>query len=300
MNRQTVRLVVWCAALIAGLNVGSEAHADFVVQPSKSATANKGASASCAAGVTEAGVRPALRPFLAQAHDENALASLRRLLPAHWSLQGELPHSNSMVSWQGGRPWPDIAIDIARSANLCVAIDWSAHSLSIQESNSKNVVSGQSAIKPDATEFTSSPVVVATKSPPQHSADEVRPVAPEAPVPVPATPHPSPMTESPVGHGEGGASPLVAPAHPLPAKTYALKAGDSVRSTFTRWCRSEGWTLVWNAEMDYPVEVSMTFPSETDLRGAVKEVLKAYWSQPFALEGHIYSNQVLEIVGRAR
>lgn len=302
MNRHTVRLlVVWCAALMSGINVMQNTHADFVVQAARSAPSNKSTSTSCAAGITEAGVRPALRPFLAQAHDENALASLRRLLPAHWSLQGNLPRSNSTVSWQGGRPWPDIAMDVAKSANLCVAIDWSAHALTIQESNIKSAVSATSTAKSSATEFTASPVVVARSAPPQHDTSEVQQHAPEVHAPVSATPHPITATEPPVGRGEGAASPLFPPARSSPAPmTYALKAGDTVRATFTRWCRAEGWTLVWNADMDYPVEVSMTFPTDTDLRGAVKEVLKAYWRQSFALEGHIYSNQVLEIVGRAR
>lgn len=78
--------------------------------------------------------------------------------------------------------------------------------------------------------------------------------------------------------------------------SFVLKRGESLRENLARWCRDEGWTLVWRSDFDYPIQVNVDFPSTATFRSAVRDVLKAYWSKGHALEGRTYKNRVLEIV----
>ena len=235
-------------------------------------------SSGCTAGLIEVGVRPALRTLLATAHDEDAMVSLHRVLPKtdDWVLRGDPPSRHATVTWKGGQAWPDIAYKIALDAQLCLTLDWARHTVTMART------SGATAV------IESPPAVLAVSAP-------VKPPAQGAESPrLPPGAHGTP--ERAVS-AETLAAPLPAPSTPV---LFALKAGDTVRSTLDRWCRTAGWTLVWSAPLDYPVDVSTTLPIGTEFRGAVKEVLRAYWSQPYALEGHTYSNQVLEIVGREK
>lgn len=88
------------------------------------------------------------------------------------------------------------------------------------------------------------------------------------------------------------------PAVVVPARTYQLTAGETVRAALLRWCTDEGWTLVWKSDYDYPIEAKTTFPAGTGFKDAVRQVLSSYRGQEHALEGRAYSNQVLEILGR--
>lgn len=77
---------------------------------------------------------------------------------------------------------------------------------------------------------------------------------------------------------------------------FVLRRGESLRENLARWCRDEGWTLVWRSDFDYPIQVNVDFPSTATFRSAVRDVLKAYWSKGHALEGRTYKNRVLEIL----
>ena len=140
------------------------------------------------------------------------------------------------------------------------------------------------------------------------AAPEIHPAGAAAPARIPSPPPaPSGSTSAtpptpPVA--AQGAAPVagvdLVEAIKPPTPLFELKAGDTVRATFLRWCTAVGWTLVWSSDMDYPVETSMTFATGTEFKGAVRQVLGSYWNKPYALEGRLYKNSVLEISGSKR
>lgn len=117
-------------------------------------------------------------------------------------------------------------------------------------------------------------------------------------------------TSAPQGNAPGATSPtpmattaalqdktpiaVFAPPPPL----YQLRSGETIRAALARWANDSGFELVWLADFDLPVEVSMTLPSGTTFHDALAVVLKSYWHSNHAITGVMHDNDVLVIQGR--
>ncbi len=283
--------------LAAGLMLSCTlAHADFRLKEVPS----EATSARCVVGLEEVGDRPALRSLLTHGSEKDAGSALRAIVPQREVWKLDLASGLGVVSWDGGKPWPDIAADIARRAPACVRIDWNTRMLIARRASAPGpqlVVepapgasppvadsatrSGSSVLPPPATSPVSHP------SPP--GGTDARDVSPTSRTP----------GEAPTPAAARVADEPKSPPAP-PAVLYALREGETLRQTLERWTKDAQWKLVWDAQMDYPISVSMTFPPSVTFRDAVGEVLRSYWHLPYALEGRMYQNNVLEIVGRTR
>ncbi len=68
----------------------------------------------------------------------------------------------------------------------------------------------------------------------------------------------------------------------------------TLRGTFTKWCNSQSWQLVWNVKADYPIDTDWTISGSFE--NAVNEVLKATQHTEIPLMALMHdSNHVLEI-----
>jgi hypothetical protein len=79
---------------------------------------------------------------------------------------------------------------------------------------------------------------------------------------------------------------------------YALHPGQTLKQAFTLWAQSAGYSLVWSAPIDLPIEAEMTYPPGTRFEDAVRQTLAAFWRSKHAVVGKLYRNRVLVITGR--
>lgn len=79
---------------------------------------------------------------------------------------------------------------------------------------------------------------------------------------------------------------------------FALRAGQTLKQAFGEWARAAGYTLVWEAPIDLPIEADLTFPPGTRFADAVRQTLGAFWRTKHALVGKLYRNRVLVVSGR--
>lgn len=61
---------------------------------------------------------------------------------------------------------------------------------------------------------------------------------------------------------------------PEPKKTWHLKEGDMLSTAMMEWSKEWGWTLIWNASVDYRIAAPITI-NETFL-GGMGKILSAY------------------------
>jgi hypothetical protein len=81
-----------------------------------------------------------------------------------------------------------------------------------------------------------------------------------------ATPWPVATTAAPAASPVAAAP--AAPSAPLPA--WDVRASDgTIRGVLTRWSRSAGWQLVWDAPVDFSIDAQAT------LHGSFEDVLQA-------------------------
>ena len=85
---------------------------------------------------------------------------------------------------------------------------------------------------------------------------------------------------------------------PLAGDAFEVHPGDTLRETLQRWSAQTGWTLIWDSQVDYPLEAALAFPAGTDFRTAAKATLRAFWGRRDAPVGTAYRNRVLVITRR--
>lgn len=82
------------------------------------------------------------------------------------------------------------------------------------------------------------------------------------------------------------------------AKTYQIKAGETLRGGFRRLLSSEGWHLAWDAEeIDYRIDVPITLKgSLVGNQGVLTQILEAYRDADDPLEIEFkYANKTAEV-----
>lgn len=79
---------------------------------------------------------------------------------------------------------------------------------------------------------------------------------------------------------------------------YALRPGQTLKEAFAEWARNAGYSLVWRAPIDLPIEAAVNFPPGTRFADAVRQTLGAFWHSKHAVVGRLYKNRVLVISGR--
>lgn len=83
------------------------------------------ATASAEGSVIEVGARPAqVAVREGWANGMPVTTALHQVLPPDFKLKAEGINPTTLVSWSGGRPWPEALATIARNAHLHVAILW--------------------------------------------------------------------------------------------------------------------------------------------------------------------------------
>lgn len=235
---------------------------------------------TCSPGVANIeGFAGSIRVLVVPGGHEPAASALRDVLPYGWTMAGE-HFATAEVDWSGGSRWLDIVDHIARSANLCITVDYEGQHL---------------AIRPATSPAQPRSVPVSEKA--MASVEKGKSVS-AAPAPAVKTVvlAPAQPTASTASLDEQRPVKVIAP----PAPVYVLEAGSTVRKTLARWTKDAGWQLVWHSEYDYPIAVDMSFPVGTTFEEALRTLLKAYWHQSYAIEGRMYANRVLEIVGRSQ
>lgn len=112
-------------------------------------------------------------------------------------------------------------------------------------------------------------------------ADELDPYAADAPV------SPLEPTESDVSMGGTLTS-------------YSFLPGDTLRKALERWAREAGYSVVWRADVDFNVDIEMTYPRGTSFEAAAEQTLGAFWRRGAELTGTLYRNKVLVVTERTK
>ena len=135
-----------------------------------------------------------------------------------------------------------------------------------------------------------------SKTPPSAEADQapLRTVETEPdPLVVEADPYATDAPLAPLEHSDdvslGGA-----------LSTYAFLPGDTVRKALERWAREAGYSVVWRADVDFNVDIEMSFPRGTTFEDAAEQTLGAFWRRGAELTGTLYRNRVLVVTERTK
>ncbi|MDR3535208.1 MAG: TcpQ domain-containing protein [Acetobacteraceae bacterium] len=136
------------------------------------------------------------------------------------------------------------------------------------EARPRPVVTAAAALPTTAASGSSTPTSLTASTPAAKvgetaSPEPVKSVA--ANVAVPATP----AVSTAPGAAKVTAEPIAPVAQPAPEPRWSLRAGDLVGATLKTWGRTAGWTVLWNAPLDWPT------PTGTEFTGSFLKVAEA-------------------------
>lgn len=80
------------------------------------------------------------------------------------------------------------------------------------------------------------------------------------------------------------------------AKIFTLVATASLKENITRWCLESGWTLLWEASVDFPIVADASFKGD-DMLGAIQMLVGHLRAQSVPLSIQVGTNQVIRITG---
>lgn len=99
----------------------------------------------------------------------------------------------------------------------------------------------------------------------------------------------------------GSSSPTPAASEPVPASksvpvvsansAWVARSGPSLRRVVEEWAAKENWIVVWDAQVDYPVEAIMSFRG--GFTDSVAQLLEVYKKSKTPLYGNAYVSQKL-------
>lgn len=81
---------------------------------------------------------------------------------------------------------------------------------------------------------------------------------------------------------------------------FDVAAGETLHTTFLRWTGRAGYSLVWRAQREYPLDTSMVFARGTTFDDAVRQAVHAVWQNSPTLKATLYRNKVLVITEIAK
>lgn len=84
---------------------------------------------------------------------------------------------------------------------------------------------------------------------------------------------------------------IPAPLPPPPKPVWAAENGTSLRYSVSQWAKRAGWTVVWDAEVDYPIVGTLSY--EGDFVEAVAGIFRAHSRSTIPLRVDIYPRQKL-------
>ncbi|MEA9776954.1 toxin co-regulated pilus biosynthesis Q family protein [Xanthomonas campestris pv. raphani] len=84
---------------------------------------------------------------------------------------------------------------------------------------------------------------------------------------------------------------IPAPLPPPPKPVWAAENGTSLRYSVSQWAKRAGWTVVWDAEVDYPIAGTLSY--EGEFVEAVAGIFRAHSRSTIPLRVDIYPRQKL-------
>jgi len=206
---------------------------------------------------------PQAQPAVAfSANNQSAKAVLGMLLPKGWALHDEA-NTQARINVSAHTPWRDTLASIAEQSNRCVELDWDTHTARLH-------APGAPAIDTSVLTQAASPATS------DHSVSSV-----DASALAPLAPPPQGMLND-VGS----------------AMYFDLHVGETLRGALTRWAQQAGWAIVWQTDVDYPIQATAQFPAGTSFKDAVRQTMQAFWQQTRWLRATVYSNHVVVIEGQ--
>lgn len=174
------------------------------------------------------------------------LSATKMIVPKNWRVSAvEEVNPDAPASWRvHDEPWTTAMEQAAESAGVVATVLWAKKTVLIKPGSG-------AAAKPASTNAVDS---AATK---QASKKEVSPEPASTPVST------EPVTTPP-------AADVYAPVPP----TFTLPASPSLKNELSRYADSQGWSLRWNIDHDYRVDVPI--PLKGDFYTAVTDLVKAY------------------------
>jgi hypothetical protein len=100
-----------------------------------------------------------------------------------------------------------------------------------------------------------------------------------------------PAAEAPLAPLEGELADYLAES----TAEWSMAPGDTLRGVLQRWSQYAGWSIVWEATRDYPVQANLTFPRGTAFQDAVRQVMRAIWRTNPSIKATVYKNKVIVV-----
>lgn len=76
---------------------------------------------------------------------------------------------------------------------------------------------------------------------------------------------------------------------------WALEAGESIQPALERWAREAQYTLLWATPKTYYADARSEFPVGTDIKDAVRVVMRGLYATNRNIKARVYRNRVIRI-----
>ena len=230
--------------------------------------------------------------------------ALNQIVPPTYAYKFETASPAQKVSWQGGKPWPQVLSDMLSANNLQVVIVGST--LTLNQANGYNGAAIDQSMAADTETKVArlneeDKVAVDEADPPQpvaptNSAEDVTEAqaAEQAEMQAaqgePMNTQPEPVAE-PVAEAKPAAvqsqqSPRVADIDTK--RVWKAGPGKTLRETLEEWSKSAGADIEWMSPYDYPVDRPFSFQGRFDQ--AVNSLLAGYSKESPRPRGRFYPN----------
>ncbi len=198
--------------------------------------------------------------------------ALRQLLPVGYSFYIDQDvDMNTLVSYRGGRPWPETLKTMLAPVGLVDQIQGTVVTVS-------RVPGASSAPPPSAPPAAAVPI--AEKSPLLPPPSTTSKTIGQLTVPASSSmrfSEPAPMPNpSPLGGAYGG------------GEVWSAQRGDTLHKVLVNWCRKANVELQWLSEYDYPLQASSNFNG--GFEDAVRGLLSGFENAQPQPVGELHAN----------
>lgn len=195
--------------------------------------------------------------------------AIESIVPKEWSVKisPNVKMSSKTISWSAGKSWVSVLDYVLRSYQLRAIVDFSKKNVEIlplseskeSGSNGKSGLASKGTLKP---------------SPPPSS----------VPVPTPTIKEISVRSETlkpenSIKSLSVSKNPILAPTPvpkpiPKPMPIWIASPTFTLQENITAWAHKEGWKVVWNTKIDYPIEVE--FRIQDKFLNVIKKTIELY------------------------